>query len=272
MRFVHVSDMHIRPTGKPLYGLRPGERFRLALADITREWPDAAFVAITGDLVQGGAEAGYADLRDALSTLKCPFHLVVGNHDRRDALQTVFPELVTDDNGFVQYVFETEAGNFIALDTLNVGRHDGLLCDARLDWLESRLDEIGDGPCYILMHHPPFRITGRDRFRDLIVANDVRHLFYGHLHRPMHGSWAGVPFSCVRGTNHQLARDMGRRSKKPLGSHEAAAYAIVRIEDDLVVVHEQNFLDDSIWFELANPEARNATDEAQLRAAAWKPA
>ncbi len=271
MRFVHVSDMHIRPADKPLYGLRPGERFQQALADMARQCPDAAFVAITGDLAQGGSEAAYLELRRALSALKCPFHLVVGNHDRRDALKAVFPDVPADQNGFIQYVFETEIGTFIALDTLNQGRHEGLLCDARLAWLESRLDEIGGKPCYILMHHPPFRIDGRDRFRDLIVAHGVRHLFYGHLHRPMHGSWAGVPFSCVRGTNHQLARELGRRSKVPLGCHEPPAYAIVRIDGDLVVVHEQNFLDDSIWFELANPDARNAADLAALRAAAWKP-
>src|SRR5256885_8190549 len=32
-----------------------------------------------------------------------------------------------------------------------------------------------------------------------------RSLSFGHIHRPISGSWRGIPFSTLRGTNHQVA-------------------------------------------------------------------
>jgi len=42
----------------------------------------------------------------------------------------------------------------------------------------------------------------------------IRHLFFGHVHRPIAGSWLGIPFSTLRGTNHQVCFDLspGRRT------------------------------------------------------------
>ena len=31
---------------------------------------------------------------------------------------------------------------------------------------------------------------------------NVKHLFCGHLHRPLHGAWRGIPFSCQPSTVH----------------------------------------------------------------------
>jgi Icc protein len=272
MRFVHVTDPHLTADDTCLYGIDPAERLRLAIADIGRECADAAFVVVTGDLVHGGARAGYERLRAILGGLGCPYHLLAGNHDDRDNMRQVFPDCGTTAEGFVQYAFDTDAGVFIALDTQTENSHEGSLCPTRLAWLEDTMNRHAGRPVYLFMHHPPFRLNGRERLRDLIAGSDTRHMFFGHLHRPLHGAWAGVPFACLRGTNHQIARDLGRTSKAPIGCLEPPGYAIVRIEDDLIVVHEQNFLDDSTWFKLRNPKARNAQNAAELAAAAWRPA
>lgn len=269
MRFVHLTDPHLTSDGKSLYGINPLERLNHAIRDINRECSDAEFVVITGDLVHGGGISGYKALRGALDHLHCAYHLVIGNHDNRDNLRKVFPDLPTDNHGFVQYIIETEDAVFIILDTQTEGSHSGTLCKKRLNWLRRTLPYCGKRAVHLFMHHPPFRLPTKKELRDVISIADVRHMFFGHLHRPLHGVWAGLAFSCMRGTNHQVARDLGRTSTTPIGCLEQPAYSIVRTEDDLVIVHEQNFLDDSIWFELRNPEARKAQTINELKAAEW---
>ena len=75
------------------------------------------------------------------------------------------------------------------------------------------------------------------------VANDagnVRHLFAGHVHRPVSGSWRGIPFNAMRGTNQQTALVFEDRF---VTSHEPPAYAVILVDGDGVVVHFHDFLD-----------------------------
>ena len=46
-----------------------------------------------------------------------PCHLMLGNHDERDAFCAAFPEAPVEPAGFVQQAFDTPAGCFILLDT-----------------------------------------------------------------------------------------------------------------------------------------------------------
>jgi hypothetical protein len=77
----------------------------------------------------------------------------------------------------------------------------------------------------------------------------IRHMFHGHLHRPLGGSWLGIPFTSLRGTSHQVALDLSERDSTP-GSHEPPAYALVRVSEESVVVHAHDFLDQTGNFDL----------------------
>jgi 3',5'-cyclic-AMP phosphodiesterase len=113
----------------------------------------------------------------------------------------------------VQQAFSTEAGRFVLLDTHEPGRADGTLCRRRLNWLDAELRADQATPLFLFLHHPPFRVglQRMDRIRLLDTLRPhlprVRHLFIGHLHRTVAGSWHGIPFSGVRGTSHQIALD-----------------------------------------------------------------
>ena len=91
-------------------------------------------------------------------------------------------------------------------------------------------------------------------------AGRIRHLFYGHVHRPVAGSWLGIPTTTLRGTNHQCWLDFEEQNQIP-GSHEPPAYAVVLI-DERVVVHTHDYLDASPKFSLADPDWR---DEKPIR-------
>lgn len=263
--FIHITDLHILPPGQTNYGLDPAERLRMAVESITeRHGPastaPAEFVIVTGDLTHHGQPEAFAQLRKILEGLPMPFHLMLGNHDERDNFRAVFPDQGFDENGFVQQAIPTHAGLFLLLDTKAPGSHAGELCEKRLGWLAARLAE-SEGPVFLFLHHPPMPvgITRMDRLQIAQSAelaavlaphkSRIRHLFHGHLHRPLAGSWMGIPFSSIRGTSHQVALDLSERETVP-GSHEPPAYALVRVTDDAVIIHAHDFLDQTGNFDL----------------------
>lgn len=260
MKFIQVTDLHMIPEGGTLYGLDPAERLVACVADINAHHADAAFVIVTGDLAHAGDRRAYERLEKLLAPLPMPCHLLIGNHDDRATFKSCFPEAATTADGFVQFAFETDAGVVIALDTNEPGHHFGVLCEARLDWLARAIARAGDRTIHLFMHHPPFavgiqrmdRISLRDtdRFAAVVCGRpNIRHLFFGHLHRPMGGSWRGIPFTNLPGINHQVALNFVIEDVVP-GSHEPPAYGVVFAQPDMTLVHMRNFLDQSATFNL----------------------
>lgn len=261
MKLIHLTDTHLVESGQILYGLNPLERLNLAVESINSLHADAAQVVITGDLTHWGQLEAYHALYECLAALKPAYTLILGNHDNRELFRSVFSDALADENGFVQGVQETTVGKFLFLDTNQPGTHSGWYCANRLHWLRGQLSQLGDTPKYIFMHHPPFDVglepmdriglVQRDEFLQVLrpYLRSVRHLFFGHVHRPISGSWHGVSFSTLRGTNHQVWLDFKAKGDIP-GSHEPPAYSVVLIEDETVLVHSHDFLDQSLKFSL----------------------
>lgn len=156
------------------------------------------------------------------------------------------------------------------LDTHEPGTHEGRLCVRRLDWLERTLEALHGERIFIAMHHPPLTLAlpamdviGLQQSRELggLLARhgDVRQIFFGHVHRPVHGTWQGIPFSTQRGLNHQVALHTGMPQGIP-GSHEPPAYGIVVIGAASVVVHVHDFLDTSPRFDLFDRQIEDMED------------
>lgn len=258
MKFIHVTDTHLVPPGERLYELDPAERLRLCIADINRNHPDAALAIFTGDLCHRGEAGAYRVLRECLSELRLPCHLLLGNHDDRANFQATFPEAPRDENGFVQFTVETEAGLFVCTDTNEPRVSWGVLCEKRLAWLQRTLDAAGDRPVYLFQHHPPFPVKLKrmdeialqqpENFARVVAGRpNIRHFFFGHLHRPIGGSWRGIPITTMRATSHQVALDFVTAGKVP-GSHEPPAYAVVFAEPDQTIVHFHDFLDQTATY------------------------
>ena len=242
------------PRGQILHGLDTCQRLEACIEDISRNHADAELCVITGDLAHAGQREAYGDLRDCLSKLVLPTRLMVGNHDRREMLLATFPDIPVDPNGFVQARFETPAGQFLLLDTVEQGKGWGSYCSNRCEWLRSALDASAQQPVYLFMHHPPFHIglpcvdriglgSDGDRIGEILAGFDnIRHLFFGHVHRPISGSWRGIPYSTLRGTSHQVPFDFNAVEVVPK-SHEAPAYAVVYLEDGQTTVHLHDFME-----------------------------
>jgi len=257
MKFIHLTDTHLVQPGKKLYGLDPQARLAAAVDDINANHADAVQVVVTGDLTYWGEPEAYELFRETMSKLNLPYVVLVGNHDRRGPCLAALNAAPRDKNGFVQGTFDHPQARFVFLDTLNEQSHAGQMCDTRLSWLADTLAAMpADRDLCLFMHHPPFAIGIHDmdrislaenhQFQEVItpVMGRIRHLFFGHLHRPVSGSWLGIPLSTLRGTSHQVWFDM-RPDCPHLASHEPPAYGVVLMRAEGMVVHTHDFLDQS---------------------------
>ncbi|MBI2740555.1 MAG: phosphodiesterase [Rhodospirillales bacterium] len=253
MKFVHITDTHLVTPGEKLYELDPYERLVSCIDDVLAHHADAAFCVITGDLAHRGELAAYEGMARQLARLPMPVYPLLGNHDLRGPFVQAFPLGPRDVNGFVQTVLDRAEGRFLFLDTLDEGVNGGRYCDRRSEWLRARLAEAGERAVFLFMHHPPFSIgipcvdaialAEPERFAQLVDARrNIRHLFYGHVHRPVCGSWHGIPVSTMRGLNHQVPFDLHTVEPVPK-SHEPPAYAVVFVDPAQVTVHFHDFLD-----------------------------
>ena len=143
MKLIHFTDTHFVSPGEMLYGLDPRARLDACIADINAHHADADLAVLTGDLTHFGDVAAFENVREALSALRVPLRLLVGNHDRNETFRRTFPEVPVDPHGNIQSVMDTEAGRLMFLDTTRAGSHGGWYDAARLDWLEAQLRDSG---------------------------------------------------------------------------------------------------------------------------------
>lgn len=271
MKFIHMTDTHLVDAGQQLYAVNPTERLAAAVQSVCQEHPDAQFVAITGDLVQSGQEAQYRALREVLSPLPMPVYLVPGNHDQRFAMRRVFQDLASDEHGYVQYSVDVADSRLLFLDTLEPGHSGGMLCANRLNWLANELQLSNRRRVYLFMHHPPLAVglpvmdcmglAEPERFWSTVASHgqNVRHIFFGHLHRPVQGTINGIGFSCSPSTHHQVCFDTQIAAGDDIqGCHEPPAYGVVTADADQTVVHLHKYLDTSPRFLLGDREAIKA--------------
>lgn len=259
MKIVQVSDIHIHPG--TILGHDPVENARAAFRHIATEQSDADLVVFSGDLAHFGDPDSYARLKSLVEecglTGTLSPRLMMGNHDDRDAFKAAFPQVPHDAAGFVQYVEETPAGHFVYMDSVDNGRHPGLYCDARCDWLETVLERAvkANERAFLFMHHNPVRvfvanadiIGMRDaaRFHAILERyhTTIAHIFFGHCHYTLSGSVNGIPFSAPRSTCHVCWPDfdgpMTRMGHGPL----TPSYSVIFVEGRDIVVHTIDFLD-----------------------------
>lgn len=259
LKFIHITDTHLVEEGHALYGQDSGMRFARCIDSVIAEHADAACCVITGDLAHIGHADAYRQLAQQCARLPMPVHLILGNHDSRPNFRAQFSLVPNDDNGFIQYEVAIGPYRGLFLDTNEAGTHSGVFCERRALWLTQRL-ATDDVPVLLFMHHPAFPLGMPAMDRIALVDNQhllaalrghehrIQHLFFGHLHRPISGSWRGITFSTLRGTNHQAALNM-TDTEDVLGTFEPPQYAVVLLDHDTVIVHLHDFLDrsDRFW-------------------------
>jgi len=253
MKIIQVTDVHLSRRGDVRFGTDLHERLDRCIAHINARHGDAALCVISGDLTDAGEPQSYADLKSALARLAVPYRLLPGNHDSRANFVAAFPENPVDENGFVQSVVDTPEASLLFLDSLAEGRVTGELCDRRLAWLDARLGEAAGRQAYIFLHHPPVELglpildplglEQPQRLLDLVKRHgNVGHIFFGHVHRDIAGTVAGIPFTAQRGLHARFVLDL---VGEEVVEQAPPTYAIILIDaaSRRVVVHNHDFLE-----------------------------
>lgn len=264
MKFIHLTDLHICPKGHRLFDQDTSETLQTAIEDIIENHSDAAFCAITGDLTHKAEPEAYQHLKELLAPLPIPIHMTIGNHDLRAPAREAL-SLPTDTNGFIQTSVETEIGTLLFLDTVVEGTNEGAYCAARINWLRDALDAANGRPVWLFMHHSPFPLgmPAMDQIQlapedcgtiaEALKGHDVRHLFFGHYHRPVSGQWDGIPFSSHRSLMLQCLMDL-EAIEEVYGIREEPQYAVCLVENGLTRVHIHDFASSAEHVSMGAPE------------------
>jgi len=215
-----ITDLHIGfDRGNPHeLNIR---RLNLVIDQLNAMQPRPSLLLVTGDLVENGDDLdAYRHMKALLARWQGPILWTVGNHDDRTSFQAILPEVPKDENGFVQYELDHGGVRWLALDTLDSGRHGGMVCTKRAAWLKARLAERKSVPTIIVLHHPPVD-TGIDWMSALSCEDWVKRLervvkpakqvvgmIAGHVHRPIATSFGGKPLVVCPSTAPWVALDL----------------------------------------------------------------
>jgi 3',5'-cyclic AMP phosphodiesterase CpdA len=233
LRFVHFTDTHVVGPGVRLRDVdtcRTLERVVDAVNDLR---PRPRFVVVGGDLVSPDIpsdtieghldatdaeyEASYVVLRSILARLAVPYHVLMGNHDRRGPFRRVMGAEPAPETAPHRYVIDVDGYRLCALDSLDPGKKPGLLGEAQLDWLGDRLREAADRHAVIAVHHHAVPIglerldtqmlTDADALWDVIAeAGNVRGVLCGHVHLPHEEVRHGIPVVTTPSTCFQSSK------------------------------------------------------------------
>jgi 3',5'-cyclic-AMP phosphodiesterase len=222
MLIAQISDLHIRRPGELAYRrVDTAAHLQRCIAQLVTSRPLPDIVVATGDLADSGQPEEYEHLAALLAPLPMPLYLIPGNHDRREALRSAFPQhhYLHAREEFIQYAVAAGPLQIIALDTLLPGEGGGWLCRTRLRWLEEQLVAHRHKPILLLMHHPPF-MTGSGfmdqvglktayPFEPIIRRHiNIERILCGHLHRTIIARYGGTLAVTCPSPAHQVALDL----------------------------------------------------------------
>ena len=203
MKILHLSDLHLVDPDRSPTSADAARAIAAGLKCVLGTHSDSDLCVISGDIAEDGEPAVYEFLKAHLGQSTMQQVLMLGNHDNRDVFLDVFGSNGVDANGFVQSKIDAGGYLFLSLDTVEEGSDAGGLCEKRLDWLAACLDNAGDRPVILAMHHPPFDVgdpimdpiklqNPGDLARVLDQASTVQHILFGHIHRASTYSWNGI--------------------------------------------------------------------------------
>lgn len=253
LKLVIMSDLHLVPEGEVSNTLDTAARLAAAVDSVNTHHADADLCILAGDLADLGEAEAYERLRGIIAPLSVDTHLMLGNHDDRRVFLQVFGNDHADANGHVQKVIDLKGHRIILMDSTEPGLVGGVICQARRDWLQARLDEAQDRPVIVVLHHHAMPLSmpvddiileDAPAFLDVLKSHpDVRQVIAGHVHITTTGVWKGVPFTTLAGGHYNVSLNLPSHATPQERLEGPGQYAVVLADDDACVVHFENFLD-----------------------------
>jgi len=219
---IQITDTHILPPGKVLYGrIDTALHLRETVQKINRMQPAPDAVIFTGDLVEYGDKASYEHFIELIEALEMPTWVIPGNHDNPQMMYDFF----ADTNHFpatdptYQYAIEGFPFRILALNSHSDGTELPGFSKQKLSWLKDQLSR-SEKPVLIAIHHPPMTtgielidMGGSEWFQGIksVLAEhrQVRLVICGHCHVDLCGRIGRVPVYMAPANSHQLIASRG---------------------------------------------------------------
>ena len=198
-RFILMADIHVcGDRNAREHDCNPDETIQQAIKDILELTPRPAGVVVAGDCVYlHGLKRDYKALEEFLRPLRAagiPLLLAMGNHDNRNAFQSVFPDAAILHGSAIKdrkaAVIETPHANWYLLDSCKVTHYTpGLFGEEQLAWLAAELDKAPSKPALLVAHHYPKKADDDNGLEDteaflkiIEPRKQVKCYFFGHSH------------------------------------------------------------------------------------------
>lgn len=254
LKFTVLSDIHLVEEGRTSHGLDTFWRLEKGIEAINERHADADFCILAGDLADTGFDGAiepYNRLQEALNKLTIPYHITIGNHDKRETFVSIFGSETAAETGFIDKAIDLKGYRVIMLDSVIEGTHAGEIDQAQLDWLSDQLDGHL-GPVIVVLHHHAnplhtnvdrIRLQNPNEFVDVLKKhNDVRQIIAGHVHYTSCGLWHGLPFTTIAGSHYSVTAPVTEDVKTDR-LWGPAQIGVVLGDEDQTLVHFDNYLD-----------------------------
>lgn len=239
--FIHFSDTHIGGTYNSI-------RLQQALQDVEKNYPEAAFIIVTGDCTEFGFEdelTSYVETVRANTKLKV--YSASGNHDSRwsDSGKENFRRIV----GPTYLSFDHNGVRFILMDSSMLLEQYAHFDGQQLARLEEELKSLPPNhPAIIAMHHPPLSpgkfFDNEYRFAELISRYNVPLVLTGHGHAFQRYTHNGTLFA-MGGSTYGSHRDQN-------------AYAVWQVRPRTMTRTLRRFLWDRSTLDVTIPTQRSS--------------
>jgi 3',5'-cyclic-AMP phosphodiesterase len=221
----HISDTHFDG------GERNQARAAQVMAYLNSLSVPLDAIVHTGDITENGLPHEH---EQAAKTLVSPHPLYTcpGNHDGRTHYQ--WP---------LNQAYDLGHWVLVLCDSVILGRDDGYLGDATLDWLASVLDTHTGRPVFLGLHHPPvllhqpfidgIRLSAAERLAAVLDEYpDVVAVLCGHGHTPAVSTFAGRPLLVAPGVASTLLLPWEEMLKHGLDLGQPPAFAFHILDQD----------------------------------------
>lgn len=206
-----ITDTHLfAEPDRTWKGLSTAYTLKAVLEHLQQIEPQPDLLLLTGDLSQDETPESYELLISLISPLKIPAYWIPGNHDNLWVMQQILdkPPICSEKS------FQVGNWQFLLLSSVEAGCSGGRISPESLDWLDAHLQQTGDRPVMIALHHHPLAIASEimdgmmlhnaDEFFAIVDRYpQVKIVLCGHIHQEFHqhrGSvtYLGTPSTCIQ--------------------------------------------------------------------------
>lgn len=256
IRFIHISDSHLGPDKNFIQrDINSYQAFQ-AFLRTAKELPfKPDFIVHTGDVTSDCQPEGYKLMASMIETLEIPIYFVTGNHDTSALIKSNLHmkniEILSEKLN--SYKFSHGEHNFLTVDGRGANEIDphGVISVEQFQIVENELKS--DNKLSIFVHFPTLaldspwfdknmRLTNGEDFHDFLVAHrdQVRGVFFGHVHRTSQMFRDGILYSSVGSTSVQFV--LNPVQKEPVfEKNSRGSYNVVTMDSESLIIKECSF-------------------------------